>query len=218
MLLPPRAWKETFANLGFVRNKKPGEKKAAKKRLSADRDARRSPAYGDDPLLGSNPASGGAHLGGSGTWNTTSSLWWNGTSDVAWSNTGGNTAVFSGAAGTATVSSGISAGEVDFSTTAYTLASGGLAISGSGTIDVASGLTDTISTAINGSAGLTKTDSGTLALTGTNTYTGTTAVNGGTLQLGGSVDAGQWHDDLRRQLRDTRSRWPVAQFVGGGTG
>lgn len=36
---------------------------------------------------------------------------------------------------------------------------------------------------INGGAGLTKTTSGTLVLTGTNTYTGTTAVNEGTLSM-----------------------------------
>ena len=38
---------------------------------------------------------------------------------------------------------------------------------------------------ISGSSGLTKTDSGTLLLSGTNTYTGGTTVSGGTLDFAG---------------------------------
>jgi autotransporter-associated beta strand protein len=41
----------------------------------------------------------------------------------------------------------------------------------------------TISTAISGTGGVTKTDSGTWTLSGANTYTGTTTVSGGTLQF-----------------------------------
>jgi autotransporter-associated beta strand protein len=43
---------------------------------------------------------------------------------------------------------------------------------------------DTISSAITGSAGLTKNGTGTLTLSGNNTYTGTTAINAGTLTVG----------------------------------
>ncbi len=130
--------------------------------------------------------SGGTSLGGTGNWDTTSANWWNGTSDVTWNNSNGDTAVFSGTAGTATLSSGIQAGEVDFTTTGYTLTSGSLAISGSGVVDVNYGLTDTISSTLNGSNGLTLTDYGTLVLSGSNFYTGTTAINSGTLQLDSS--------------------------------
>ena len=44
--------------------------------------------------------------------------------------------------------------------------------------------TATISAAVAGSSGLTKTGPGTLTLTGTNTYSGTTTINTGTLQIG----------------------------------
>lgn len=45
----------------------------------------------------------------------------------------------------------------------------------------------TISSAANGSGGLTKLGTGTLALSGANTYTGTTTVSNGTLQVNGSL-------------------------------
>ena len=50
--------------------------------------------------------------------------------------------------------------------------------------------TVTISAAVAGTAGLTKSGPGTLTLTAANTYSGTTTVNGGTLQIGDGGTAG----------------------------
>ena len=56
-----------------------------------------------------------------------------------------------------------------------------------GTIDVASGKTLTLSGAITGNGSLTKTSAGTLTLSGTSTYTGVTTVNAGTFRVNGSL-------------------------------
>ena len=50
--------------------------------------------------------------------------------------------------------------------------------------------TATISAVVAGSAGLTKSGTGTLTLTTANTYSGTTAINGGTLQIGNGSTSG----------------------------
>ncbi len=52
------------------------------------------------------------------------------------------------------------------------------------------GYTATIDVALAGSAGLAKTDAGTLVLTGTNSYTGGTAINGGTLRISADANLG----------------------------
>ncbi|HEY2414903.1 MAG TPA: autotransporter-associated beta strand repeat-containing protein [Pirellulaceae bacterium] len=127
--------------------------------------------------------------GGSGTWNTTAANWFNGTTDVAWNNANNDTAIFAGSAGTVALSTGITARAIGFSTSGYTVGNNVLTLSGGG-VDVASGLTETISSQIAGSAGLTLTGSGTTILTGTNTYSGTTTISAGTLQIGSGGTAG----------------------------
>ncbi|MGO9108944.1 MAG: Calx-beta domain-containing protein [Thermoguttaceae bacterium] len=73
----------------------------------------------------------------------------------------------------------------------YTLTGGSITAGSAGlTIDVVQGGTAVINSAIGGSGGLTKIDSGALALTGTNTYTNGTIVNGGTLIVGATSALG----------------------------
>ncbi|MBT3194394.1 MAG: hypothetical protein HN341_17755 [Verrucomicrobia bacterium] len=76
-------------------------------------------------------------------------------------------------------------------------------VSISGTVSPASILVDSSSDyslgggVIAGTAdGLTKTNSGTLTLTGANTYTGDTSVDEGTLEIGGSGKVGDYHGEL----------------------
>ena len=100
-----------------------------------------------DPL-----ANGGG--GGSGTWNLNGTAnWFNGANDVKWldnSATGTNGAVFAGTAGTVTLNSALSASNLQFTASGYTL-------SGSGTLTLGGGIdvtqvgsgTTTIGTALS---------------------------------------------------------------------
>jgi fibronectin-binding autotransporter adhesin len=83
--------------------------------------------------------------GGSGTWNTASPLWFNGTTFQTWSNAALDDAVFAGTAGTVTLGGAITAHNLDFTTTGYTLVGGSLTLGGVvPTVDVGSALTATI--------------------------------------------------------------------------
>jgi autotransporter-associated beta strand protein len=184
MKLPLRDWIETLASRGFtLRKKAVSAQRCARQTLRFERLEGRqlmSTTLQWDPT-----GSQGASLGGAGNFDTTTAAWFNSvtSTDVVWNNSNGDTAVFAGAPGTVTLTPGIAAGEVDFSTTGYTLSGGSLAISGSGTIDVAAGLTDTIGSTLNGTNGLTKTSDGALLLSGTPAYTGTTSILAGRLTL-----------------------------------
>ncbi|HEX4000004.1 MAG TPA: autotransporter-associated beta strand repeat-containing protein [Pirellulales bacterium] len=107
-------------------------------------------------LGGTNTYSGGTYLNGFA-------------SIAAAANMGGGTLVFNG--GTLQATGTFSLGN------AVTLGNNG------GAFDVTSSNTLTMSAAMNGAGTLTKTDSGTLILTGVSTYTGGTIVGGGTLQV-----------------------------------
>ncbi|MFM7243413.1 MAG: lamin tail domain-containing protein [Planctomycetaceae bacterium] len=128
----------------------------------------------------------GSSLGGSGTWNTSSSRWSPTESPVSgglWAE--GRTAVFGGTAGTVTVASSVSPLALSFTTTGYTLASGSGSIA-AGDVSIVAGGAATIATRLTGSNGLTL-GAGTLLLAGTaNDYTGFTSIVGGTLQLAAS--------------------------------
>jgi autotransporter-associated beta strand protein len=133
---------------------------------------------------GSNTTAAGAQ-GGTGTWDAaTTANWWNGASDVVWPAPGGeDDAVFSGAAGTVTVAS-ITANDLAFTTSGYTLASSTLTLNGSTpTLTTGAGVTTTISSAIAGSNGLTKAGLGHLVLTGANGFTGGVTMHAGTLAI-----------------------------------
>jgi autotransporter-associated beta strand protein len=150
--------------------------------------------------------------GGSGTWSATSPMWTDATGSVP----NGSMplqpgfAVFGGTPGTVTVddsAGAISATGMQFAVNGDTLTGDTLTlVAGSNgaapIIRVGDGastgaaMTATIGNVIAGSAGLDKTDLGTLVLTGSNTYTGGTTISGGTLQLGNGGTAGSITGDV----------------------
>jgi autotransporter-associated beta strand protein len=127
--------------------------------------------------------------GGTGTWNNTTTNWTDAAATVnaPWRN---GFAVFEGTAGTVTLGDTIRTSGMQFMSDGYTIiAPGPQTLIGAPitTIRVDQGVIATISAPIvDGSspAAITKTDLGTLILTGANTYTGGTTIAGGTLQLG----------------------------------
>ncbi len=136
-----------------------------------------------DPLGNLN---GPGDSGGSGTWNTSLSNWDDNFSptDVQWTNGNLDTAIFGGTGGTVSVALGVTAGEIDFNVSGYTLTGGPLILNGGGTaatIAVNASGTTTISAPITATYGLTITGAGTLVLSGTNNIGGTTTLLGGTV-------------------------------------
>jgi autotransporter-associated beta strand protein len=135
---------------------------------------------------------------GSGSWNATGGTnWFNGSAYGAWGNTNADTATFgvgSGAAGTITVG-GVTTNGITFNTAGsgnYTLSSGTITLANSTpTITVNASGTTRLTSVLAGSAGLSKTGAGTLALAGANTFTGGVVVSGGTLSVQGSIAANQ---------------------------
>ncbi len=82
---------------------------------------------------------GGGTLGGTGTWNLNSTAnWWNGGGDVNWADNsaaGTNSAIFAGTAGTVTLNTSLSASNLQFTTTGYTVSGSGTLTLGAGGID-----------------------------------------------------------------------------------
>lgn len=142
--------------------------------------------------------------GGNGTWTTASSNWTNAIGSVtAAIQPQPGFAIFSGAAGIVTVddsAGSVSATGLQFASNGYTLTGGTLTLVGNSgaapVIRVGNGTTSgaaysaTIANVIAGSAGLVKSDFGTLVLTGANTYTGGTTISAGTLQIGNGGTSG----------------------------
>ena len=139
--------------------------------------------------------SDGVHLGGSGTWDTTSSDWSaNGSTFTTWSNSSNNGATFdfgtgSIGAGYVTLAASTTAGNLTFNDTGFTLlgnSTSTLTLTGSATVYVANGSQALIELPLAGAAGMTLSGSGELVLTSTNTYSGATTVSASYLKLAGS--------------------------------
>jgi fibronectin-binding autotransporter adhesin len=145
-------------------------------------------AYWDnDANAGNNNFTSGAGLGGTGNWDTASSKWSNGSSNVPWNPN--NNAVFWGTAGTVTLSAPQSVSSLTFKSNGYTITGSTLTLMGSG-INVDSGATATINSAVAGGLGLVKSGAGTLNLGAANSYTGGTTVNAGVLQVSSDANLG----------------------------
>ncbi|WP_176037873.1 autotransporter-associated beta strand repeat-containing protein [Brucella tritici] len=138
--------------------------------------------------------------GGSGTWNQSDTSWHDASNPSvtgAWKNY--EYAIFNDMPGTVVIDTGIQASGMQFQVDGYsltgtnslTLAHDPNAPSSDKPIirvgdasDAGKSMTATIAAPLAGTAGLRKTDYGTLVLTGANTYTGGTDIYQGTLELG----------------------------------
>lgn len=158
--------------------------------------------------------SGGS--GGGGTWDlNTTANWWNGAADAKWTDNsaaGTNTALFSGTAGTVTLNTSLSASNLQFTTSGYTL-------SGTGTLTLGGG----IDASALGSG--TTTISTPLALAGPQQSwlvgSGSTlAVNGAiTRSPGAAVDfpaSGSTSTSLAN-VNGILGAWATVGVIGGGT-
>nr|WP_283812658.1 autotransporter domain-containing protein [Bradyrhizobium tropiciagri] len=146
---------------------------------------------------GNGQASVGHLGGGSGTWSLFSNTW----SDTTGQFVGSMSpqpgfAIFGGPSGTVTVDNSqgaVSATGMQFVTDGYHLVGGALTLVGQGSmpvVRVGAGATATIDNVIQGTAGLNKTDFGTLVLTGTNQYSGGTVISGGRLSVSSNANLG----------------------------
>ena len=161
------------------------------------RSANAALVYWDSDANGTGNTTAGAGLGGSGSWNNSTSgspllNWWpgTGTTDQSWVNANNDTAVFVGTAGTVTLTDAITAGGLTFSTAGYVISGGTLTLNETapGAAVLSVGANATISSVLAGGGNLTGvTVSGTsgriLTLTGANTYTVTTTVASAELDL-----------------------------------
>jgi fibronectin-binding autotransporter adhesin len=129
--------------------------------------------------------------GGAGVWDTTTVNWLGTSGTVAWPSSGtDNDGVFGGAANAVTLSGDVTANELSFNTSGYTvLGTGTMTFNGTRpTVTVTSGsatVGNNTATVLAGSAGLTKAGVGTLTLrpSAVSTLTGGLAVVGGTLAI-----------------------------------
>ena len=187
-----------------------------------------------DPTIqfwnGSTTTSTGSVKGGAGTWSSGATTNWtdaNGTSASAWV---GKFAVFQGASGVVTVDgTGVAATGMQFAVDGYSLQGGPVSLTGSDGKSIVrvgdgsaagAGYTATIASVLSGASGLTKTDLGTLVLTGANTYGGGTTIAAGTLQIGNGGTSGAILGDVANNglLRFARSDATIFGGVISGSG
>jgi autotransporter-associated beta strand protein len=142
-----------------------------------------------DPVVPPEPsellwAANGFTPGGSGTWDAEAFTWLDGQTATTWSQYG--RAVLGGTGGPVSVSGTIPLQSgIRFETNGYTVEGGSLDLVANAaaynTINVGPAATATINAMLTGSAGFTKTGTGTLTLAGVNTVTGSATVAAGTL-------------------------------------
>jgi autotransporter-associated beta strand protein len=181
-----------------------------------------------DGSTGTNDGATGTGLGGAGTWDTTTANWWNAAPLAAWPNLIADRALFTyaypttaGLVGvptplTVTVSSGISANQLSFLRSGYTLTGGDITLGGTTPgLYAQFGESVTISSQILGLAGLTKSGGGSIRLTGTNTYTGATNITGGTLIINSAAALGGTGTVTVTAGNGTPSNVSVLGFTGG---
>jgi autotransporter-associated beta strand protein len=156
--------------------------------------------YWDTDGSGTGNLIDGTNLGGIGAWDTTISNWWPVPAGAltTWGNTSSDIAIFNGPTGsiptlnTVTLSSGITANQVRFNRSGYTLTGGDLTLAGTApTMQVNFAETATINSQLLGTAGLTLAGGGTVRLTNaSNSYTGTTTINSGILSISNAAALG----------------------------
>jgi fibronectin-binding autotransporter adhesin len=137
-------------------------------------------------------------------------------------------AIFAGTPGTVTVDNGlgdVTASGLQFAVDGYVIDGGPLILSGPvSTIRVGDGTAAgagyeaTIASELRGASGLTKTDLGTLILTGANSYAGGTTISGGALQLGDGGTGGSIVGDVANDGALIFNRSNALDFAGTITG
>ncbi len=141
-----------------------------------------------DTVPGTVGAGNGTITGGAGNWNTTPSLGnWTpdgGTTNVAWVNNSPPDSATFQATGGAVAQAGIVVNKITFATAGYSVTGGTLTLAGpSPTITTTADAT--ITSALAGTAGMTKAGAAVLGISTKATYTGNTIVSAGILSLNG---------------------------------
>jgi autotransporter-associated beta strand protein len=121
----------------------------------------------------------GASAGGDGTWDRLTKNWDDGSDRVGWGIE--DSAVFGGTAGTVTLGTDVNVSNMTFTTANYEITGNTITVLNGG--EISNNVTATISSALAGSSGVTKSGTGQLNLGGTSTYTGGTTIEAGTLNV-----------------------------------
>lgn len=108
-----------------------------------------------------------------------------------------DTAVFDGSASSVALSGNVEASALKFTTDGYVVTgTGSDSLAVDGAINVASGISATISGVLTGDSGLLKTGAGTLILSGVNTFVGSVTVNAGTISVNSDGAFGAAGNDI----------------------
>ena len=154
------------------------------------------------------PKNDGTINGGNGVWRVTGGTnnWTDATGSLNADYAQDSFAIFSAAPGIVTiddVGGNVQASGLQFASDGYTLTGDALTLTGSQAIvqvgdssAASAGYTATIASELTGTAGLVKTDAGTLVLTAANSYSGGTTIDGGTLQIGAGGTTGSIIGDI----------------------